>query len=173
MSTEPSSADLLIDALSRVREVVRSTVADLSSEQLSFQPDGNGNSIGWLVWHLTRVQDDHLADAFGGEQVWISAGWRDRFDLPFEATATGYGHSSEDVAAVWIPSADLLIEYHDAVFQRSSEYLSGLSAGELTRVVDDSWDPPVTLAVRLISLISDDLQHAGQAAYVKGLLPGT
>ncbi len=171
MSTEPSSADLLIDALSRVREVVRGTVADLSSEQLSFQPDGNGNSIGWLVWHLTRVQDDHVADASGGEQVWTSAGWRDRFDLPFEATATGYGHSSEDVAAVWIPSADLLIDYHDAVFARSSQYLSVLTAKNLARIVDDSWDPPVTLAVRLVSVISDDLQHVGQAAYVKGLLP--
>lgn len=171
MSTEPSSADLFIDGLSRVREVVRSTVADLSSEQLSFQPDGTGNSIGWLVWHLTRVQDDHLADASGGEQVWTSGDWRDRFDLPFEAAATGYGQSAEEVAAVWIPSADLLIEYHDAVFQRSSQYLSGLSAEDLGRVVDDSWDPPVTLAVRLVSVISDDLQHAGQAAYVKGLLP--
>jgi uncharacterized damage-inducible protein DinB len=171
MSTEPSSADLLIDALSRVREVVRGTVTDLTSEQLSFQPDGNGNSIGWLVWHLTRVQDDHVADASGGEQVWTSAGWRDRFDLPFEATATGYGHSSEDVAAVWIPSADLLIDYHDAVFARSSQYISELTAKELARIVDDSWEPPVTLAVRLVSVISDDLQHAGQAAYVKGLLP--
>lgn len=171
MSTEPSSADLLIDALSRVREVVRGTVAELTPEQLSFRPDGYGNSIGWLVWHLTRVQDDHVADASGGEQVWTSAGWRDRFNLPFDTAATGYGHSSEDVAAVRVSSADLLIGYHDAVFERSSQYLSELTTTELARIVDDSWDPPVTLGVRLVSVVSDDLQHAGQAAYVKGLLP--
>jgi hypothetical protein len=37
-------------------------------------------------------------------------------------------------------------------------------------VVDASWDPPVTLGVRLVSVISDDLQHAGQAAYLRGMI---
>ena len=38
------------------------------------------------------------------------------------------------------------------------------------RVVDRTWDPPVTLGVRLVSILDDDTQHAGQAAYVRGLL---
>ncbi|MFD0689294.1 mycothiol transferase [Actinomadura fibrosa] len=165
-----TSAELLTDAFDRIQEVVHGAVEGLSSEELAFRADGDANSIAWLVWHLTRVQDDHVADAAGTPQVWTSDGWADRFALPLDPSDTGYGHSSKDVAAVRVESADLLTGYHDAVHDRTCEYVSGLADGDLGRVVDTNWDPPVTLAVRLISVISDDLQHAGQAAFVRGLL---
>ncbi len=41
---------------------------------------------------------------------------------------------------------------------------------DLDRVVDKRWNPPVTLGVRLVSILNDDVQHVGQAAYVRGLL---
>ena len=69
-----------------------------------------------------------------------------------------------------MPSAQLLIDYHQAVFEQSRQYLAGLTESDLARVVDESWDPPVTLAVRLVSVLSDDLQHVGQAGYLTGLL---
>ena len=53
---------------------------------------------------------------------------------------------------------------------RTVAHLAGLSEADLDRVVDERWDPPVTLGVRLVSVISDDLQHAGQAAYLRGLV---
>ena len=52
-----------------------------------------------------------------------------------------------------------------------SSYVQGLGEADLDRVVDLNWDPPVTLGVRLVSVINDDLQHGGQAAYVRGMLP--
>jgi hypothetical protein len=122
------------------------------------------------VWHLTRIQDDHVADVAGTEQVWTSAGWADRFGLPFEPADTGYGHGAEQVAAVRVPSADLLTGYHDAVHERTVAYARTLVDADLDRVVDHRWDPPVTLGARLVSVLADDLQHAGQAAYVRGLL---
>ncbi len=161
--------DLLVDTFGRVHDVVHQAVDGLHADHLTYRPDADANSIGWLVWHLTRVQDDHIADAAGSDQVWTTGDWVERFGLPFDASATGYGHSSEDVAALRIDSAELLTAYHDAVFQRSLDFVRGLSATDLDRVVDDRWDPPVTLAVRLVSVVSDDLQHAGQAAYVRGL----
>jgi hypothetical protein len=163
-------ADLLVDAYGRIREVVTETVTGLTPQQLAFRPDPAANSIGWLAWHLSRVQDDHVAEVAGTEQVWTSEGWYERFGLPFDRSEIGYGQSPEQVAAVRISSAQLLIDYHQAVFERSRQYLAGLGEAELARVVDDRWDPPVTLAVRLVSVLSDDLQHAGQAAYLKGLL---
>jgi hypothetical protein len=128
------------------------------------------NSIGWLVWHLTRVQDDHVAELAGLEQAWTADGWYDRFALPFDSSATGYGQRPEQAAAVRVPSAGLLIDYHRAVFSRTRRYVAGLTGPDLARVVDESWDPPVTVGVRLVSVLSDDLQHAGQAAYLTGLL---
>jgi hypothetical protein len=167
-----SSADLLVDALGRIRHVVHNVVRGLTSDQLAFRAGGKTNSIAWLVWHLTRIQDDHVADAAGVEQVWTSEEWVTHFALPFSDSDTGYGHSSEDVAAVRVESPELLSGYHDAVYKQSVEYVGKLSEGDLARIVDESWDPPVSLGVRLVSVISDDLQHAGQAALVRGILMG-
>ena len=164
------TADLLVDLFGRVRYEVHNCVDSLSAEQLSYRPDGAANSIAWLVWHLTRIQDDHVADVAGTEQVWIADGWSDRYGLPFLPTATGYGHGSREVAAVQVKSGELLTGYHDAVYQRTLRYLPGLTDQDLDRVVDPNWDPPVTLGVRLVSVISDDLQHVGQAAYLRGLV---
>ena len=165
-----TSAELLVDAFGRIRGIVHRAVDGLTAEQLAFRVDPEANSIAWLVWHLTRIQDDHLADAFQAEQVWISQGWVERFGLPFDPRDTGYGHQADEVAAVRVDSGELLVGYFDAVHEQTTRYLDRLGDADLARIVDRSWDPPVTLGVRLVSVIADDLQHAGQAAFVRGIL---
>jgi hypothetical protein len=165
-----TSAELLVDSFGRIREVVHRVVDGLSPEQLVFRVDPEANSIAWLLWHLTRIQDDHLADAFQAEQVWTTQGWVERFGLPFDPRDTGYGHQADDVAAVQVDSGELLVGYHDAVHSQTTGYVSRLTDADLGRTVDRSWDPPVTLGVRLVSVIADDLQHTGQAALVRGIL---
>jgi len=162
-------ADLLIDAFGRIRETVVDVLQGLDDEALTWRADADANSIAWLVWHLTRIEDDHLAGAFGVDQAWMADGWVQRFGLPFDPLAHGYGQSSKDVAAVRVPAA-LLAGYHEAVHSRTVDLLRGATGDALDRVVDTRWDPPVTLGVRLVSVISDCLQHAGQAAFVRGLI---
>lgn len=162
-------ADLVIDGFGRIQEVVHEAVDGLSEDQLAERLDPGANSIAWLVWHLTRVQDDHIADLAGTPQVWTEQGWHERFGLPFRPSATGYGHRPKDVAAVRA-QAKLLTGYHDAVHDQTVSWLGGLREDQLDEVVDEAWDPPVTLGVRLVSVLSDDLQHAGQAAFVRGIL---
>ncbi|HEY7102124.1 MAG TPA: DUF664 domain-containing protein [Mycobacteriales bacterium] len=164
-----TSADLLADAFDRIRGVVGRALDGMTDEQLAEQVGPVANSISWLVWHLTRIQDDHVCDVAGIEQAWIAQGWYERFGLPFAVTDHGYGHTEQQVEQVRVPG-ELLRAYHDAVYARTVEYVKTIRDADLDRVVDTSWDPPVTLGVRLVSVISDDLQHAGQAAYVKGLL---
>ncbi len=164
--------DLLADAFDRIREEVHGVVAGLSPEELAFRPDPQANSIAWLVWHLTRIADDHVAalDLSGGtEQVWTARGWFDRFGLPLDKTETGWGHSPDDVAKV-TATGDLLVGYFDDVHAATVAYVGGLSEDDYGRIVDRRWDPPVTLAVRLVSVIGDDLEHAGQAAYLRGIV---
>ncbi|MEU5959363.1 DinB family protein [Streptomyces sp. NPDC047525] len=165
-----NTAELLADAFDRVQEEVHAAVDGLSPEELAFRPDDEANSIVWLVWHLTRVQDDHVADAAGLDQVWTAQGWYDRFQLPLGEEETGYGHTPKQVASLGGVSADQLRGYHDAVHEQTLSFVRALDDTALDRVVDEQWTPSVTLGVRLISVISDDLQHTGQAAYVRGLL---
>jgi hypothetical protein len=164
--------DLLVDAFDRVRDLVRSIATGLDEDQLAHRIDDEANTIAWLLWHLTRVQDDHVADLMDSEQMWTSDGWADRFALPFDDDATGYGQSADEVAQVRA-SADQLTGYHDAVHEQTVRYVRTLSAADLDDVVDEGWDPPVTRGVRLVSVISDALQHAGQAAFLDGLLRST
>jgi uncharacterized damage-inducible protein DinB len=162
--------ELLLDAYDRIQETLRRAVDGLTPDELTRRIGPEANTIAWLGWHLVRVQDDHVADVAGHEQVWTAEGWAGRFGLPFPAEATGYGFSSEEVGQVRLPSADLLLEYAAAVHDRTAAFLRGLSDDDLDRVVDTRWDPPVTLGVRLVSVLSDDLQHVGQAAFLRGLL---
>ncbi|MFD1146486.1 mycothiol transferase [Saccharothrix hoggarensis] len=168
---EVTATDVLLDGFQRISQSVERVLDGLTPEHLTHRVGGTANPIAWLVWHLTRVQDDHVGDVAGTEQVWTADHWAKRFALPLPTDDTGYGHDSDQVAAVTAP-ADLLLDYHRAVHDRTAAYVRALSAEDLTRVVDESWDPPVTLAVRLLSVIEDDLQHVGQAAFVRGVLSG-
>jgi hypothetical protein len=160
--------DLLADGFDRIAQEVHRVLEGAPSAVLEHRPDPSSNTVSWLVWHLTRIQDDHVADVAGTEQRWTAGGWADRFGLPFGVRATGYGQSADDVAAVRV-GADLLRGYFDEVHATTLAYLERVTDDDLDAVVDRSWDPPVTLGVRLVSVLSDDLQHVGQAAYVRGL----
>lgn len=165
-----TGSDLLTDAFGRVAESVHRVVENLAARDLMARLDADANSIAWLVWHLTRVQDDHIADLIGTDQIWLSAGWVDRFRLPLPASDTGYGHSSEDVAAVVVESPGLLLGYFDEVHARTAHFLAGLSDDQFDLVVDENWTPAVTLGVRLVSVLTDDLEHIGQAEFIRGVL---
>jgi GNAT superfamily N-acetyltransferase len=161
---------LLLELYGRIPPLVRDAVDGLDAKHLAEMPAPGANSIGWLVWHLTRVQDHHIAELLGVEQLWVSEGWAGRFGLDPDAQNHGYGHTAEQVAAVRPDGPEILVEYLEAVWARTRSMLEGLTAADLDRVVDRRWDPPVTLGIRLISLADDSLQHVGQAAYVRGLL---
>jgi uncharacterized damage-inducible protein DinB len=162
-------ADLLVDAFTRIRDGVHDVLDGLTPQDLEHRPTPHSNSIAWLVWHLSRVQDDHVAEVAGRGQVWHD-GWFERFGLPLHRDDTGYGHSTDEVGVVRGLDAELLRGYHDAVHEQTVSYVRGLDADDLDRVVDEGWDPPVTLGVRLVSVVNDDQQHVGQAAFVRGLL---
>ena len=163
-----AARSILRDNFERIRELVVEVCTDLTPEMSDYRPGPQANSIAWLIWHLTRVQDDHVSDAADVEQAWTSRGWRERFDLPFPAGDIGYGHDSVQAGEVRADSR-LLADYHGDVHLATCEYLDELTADELDRIVDRRWDPPVTVSVRLVSVIGDCLQHLGQAAYVRGL----
>lgn len=164
-----ASPELLIDAFERIRDGVHPAVNGLTREELAFRPDTESNSIAWLAWHLTRIQDDHVAHLAGTGQRWLDGGWAERFALPFDPSDTGYGHDPAQVDLVVVDARPLL-DYFEDVHSATLAYLATVTDDELDRVVDTGWDPPVTVRIRLISVLADDLQHVGQAAYVRGII---
>jgi hypothetical protein len=162
--------DVLNDAFGRLPGLVRAAVEELTPEQLRWAPAAGANPIGWLVWHLTRIQDDHVADLIDGKQLYSTGNWAPKLGLKADPSDIGYGHSPAQVAAVAPASWHVLVDYYTAVHGRTLSFIDSLSPADLDRIVDENWDPPVTLGVRLVSVLNDDTQHVGQAAYVRGLL---
>jgi Protein of unknown function (DUF664) len=162
--------ELLTDAFGRVKENVHGAVEGLTPGELAERVEPGANSVAWMIWHLTRVQDDHVAELAGRDQLWTEQGWDKRFGLPFAPGATGYGDTHVQVAAVRVEDPSLLTGYYDAVHEATLAFVADLTETDLDRIVDERWDPPVSLGVRLVSVLDDDIQHSGQAAFVRGLL---
>ena len=96
-----------------------------------------------------------------------------RFERTAKGKDIGWGHTLEQVAAFRSPDAEIQLEYHRAVLERTRRYIIGLSEAELARELNEPlFHPLPTEGVRIVSVLSDDLQHAGQVAYVRGLLQG-
>lgn len=169
MSATITVTDVLRDAYTRIREELPALLEDLDPETMLWRPDADANSIAWLAWHLTRVQDDHLAGVGQVEQTWTAAGFAERFAVPYAVEAIGYGHTSAEVGAFGVADAGLLVAYHDAVHAMTMSVLDAMDDAGYARVVDEHWDPPVTAAVRLVSVIGDAMAHLGQIGYVRGL----
>lgn len=162
------TGDILADLFGRVRESVHAVTDGISRSQLAYRPDADANSVCWLLWHLTRVEDDHISEIAGSEQIWTGQDWVTRFGLGLEPSDTGFGHTAEQVGQVDV-ATDLLTGYQDAVHDMTVAHLKGAEASELDRIIDYRWDPPVSVGVRLVSVAADTLQHVGQAEYVLGL----
>jgi hypothetical protein len=167
---DAAARELLRDAFTRLIEHVDEVTDGLTDEQANYRPSPGANSIAWLILHSARVQDIQLAPIAGVDQVWTRDGWVDRFGLDLPRNDTGYGHGPDEVAKVQA-SADLLAGYYHAVHKLTLEFVAGVTAEDLGRIVDPGWDPPVTASSRLVSIIDDCAQHLGQAAYVRGIAP--
>jgi len=161
---------LLLDLYGRVPPLVDEVVDGLTLAQVLERPTPDANPIAWLVWHMARVQDAQISELIERDQLWVTDGWAPRFGLEPDPSNHGYGHTSADVAKVRPEAPSVLLEYLAAADGRTRTMLESCTADGLNRVVDRSFDPPVTLGVRLISVADDCLQHTGQAAYVRGLL---
>ncbi len=159
---------LITDIYERIGQILEKALDGLTLDDLNQQPHPDCNSMGWLTWHLTRSQDRAIADLTGDEQLWVTDKWHARFNRPADPKDTGFGHSSKDLAAFKSPDVRILLEYHRAVLERSKHYISNLLATDLGRELNNPRFPMV--GVRLGGVISDNLQHAGQVAYLRGLL---
>ncbi len=167
--------ELVQDMFDRVAESVPAVLEGLTAEQAAYRPMPEANSIAWLVWHLTRVLDGHIAELEAGGfvdgveergEVWPS--YVDRFGLDLPTSSTGYGHTPAQVAKVYVDPPSLLADYHAAAQERARELVAAVD--DFSVVVDERWDPPVTMAVRLVSVADDLARHVGQAEYLRGLV---
>ena len=164
----------LADGLDRSRERFDRVLDGVTVEQANARPVSGLapriDSLTWLAWHTAREIDLQISALAGVEPLWTGAGFSARFALPLPDDTEDWRHTPEQAALVRVDDLALLTDYLDAACALARDYLDGLEAAALDEVVDRSWDPPVTRAARLVSIIDDAAQHSGQAVYARRLL---
>jgi hypothetical protein len=163
--------ELIVDGYDRLPELVEEVLAGVRPADLDCQPRPGCNPLGWTVWHLTRVQDSQIADLLGEADLWTRDGWHAKFGRPPDHDDSGYGHTPAQVRAFRSPSAKIQLDYLRAATDRTKQYLASLGPADLDRELDEPWNqPPSTVGVRIVSVLADCHQHAGEASYIRGLL---
>jgi hypothetical protein len=163
--------ELIIDAYERLPELVEEALAGVRQADLDWQPWSGTNTLGWTVWHLTRVQDGQIADLMEApdQDLWTHDGWHARFKRPPDHDDSGYGHTAAEVKAFRSPSAKVQLDYLRATTERTKRYLASLTPADLDRALEPGPDPS-TVAIRIVSIVTDCHLHAGEASYIRGLI---
>ncbi|WP_167147890.1 DUF664 domain-containing protein [Actinomyces sp. ZJ308] len=169
-----TTPEILIDALSRSRERFNRAFDGVTVEQANTQPAPKLapriDSLTWLAWHTAREIDLQISLMAGQEFVWVTGGHRERFALPLPDDTQDWHHTPEEAAQVVVDDLSVLTSYLDDSYAMAYSYMRSLTPESFDDVIDDSWDPPVTRAMRLVSIIDDAAQHSGQAVYTRRLL---
>jgi hypothetical protein len=163
--------ELIVDGFERLPDLAEEALAGVRAADLDWPPRPGCNPLGWTVWHLTRVEDGQIADLMGEPDLWTRDGWHAKFNRPPDHEDSGYGHTPAQVSAFRSPSAKVQLDYLRATTERTKQYLTSLTPDDLDRELDESWyTPRPTVGVRLLSIVADCHQHAGEAAYIRGLI---
>lgn len=159
-------------AARRPLDLARPVLDGLADAPAHVLPQGAGNSIAWLLWHAARQMDVQTAHLSGEPTVWEQDGWARRLGVERAADDFGFGDSLEDVRSLRVAGVPALGDHLEACTEALVAYVRTLSDAALDEVVDESYTPPVTRGVRIVSIIDDAAVHVGQAAYVRGLVDG-
>lgn len=163
---------LLCDLLDRSEERFLDSFHQMTLEEANTMPDPLIKSVSWLIWHTAKMLDQQVSELKGEEALYFSQGWVDCFAFDLPRDTEEWKHRPEEARKVIIKDKNLLIDYLKVTFNLSKTYLSQLDFNSLDEIIDRSWNPPVTRAVRLVSTIDDALMHSGQAVYTRRLVLG-
>lgn len=136
--------EMLADLVRYAAQGIRQVVAGLSREELTWQPDAQGNSIGVTVWHCSRWLDvltvQLLEHQPASAEHWQTRGWREK--TGYDPCGIGYGgfgaitgYTQQEVAAIPFLDADEQLTYLDQVVEALCRRLLSLPEGALDQPI--------------------------------------
>ena len=154
------------DTLRQVQLRLLATCQGLTQDQVLWRPTPYANNIGFILWHLTRGEDNVISNLSSPEPtLWVSQGWHEKFNQPVEAPDPG---DRMGLQSLPIPGLDVLLGYSEAVHEKSQSFFSALPGERLDQAPDPT-RPQRTVAAALRHLITHKNNHHGQIDYIRGL----
>jgi uncharacterized damage-inducible protein DinB len=159
--------EFITDALEKENGFLIDALDGLTADEMSWQPAPDANSIGWILWHMVRVEDMWIQFfAQFQTELWEAEGWHEKFGLP--TRDNGFGHTTEQVNN--FPGVDLeqFLQYRAAVRASTLAYLDTLSPDDMETVPRER-RPEMSLGAMFRQIIGEMYQHVGHIAYLRGL----
>ncbi len=171
-----NTSALLLLQYQTMQRHFNSIFQDLNDEQMNWKPEGDANTISFLLWHVLRAWDSYYSMLFNSPELYEAEGWPKKFGFDvtgkgYDGTAMGTGFSTEDVAIV-NAKPEVLAAYFDALLSVLNGYLKTATDEALGQEFIVPWWPnPSTVAGVLSHVLTHGMEHIGQALYVRGMLP--
>jgi len=161
-----------LDMLNQVQQALTTAVDGLTHEELTFQPQNDANSIGFILWHQVRVEDSMVPGTIQKKpQVWTSGKWYRKLNLPEDPNDNGWGYTAEQVAAFPVPKLKDLLDYAEEVRSQTVECLKGMTPDRFDEVIQTPFGD-LTISQIFSLLLCEITLHIGQIAYLRGLQRG-
>ena len=168
-----SASETGLTALERKWAMVDRALEGLDDTVIAARPNDDSNSIGWLLFHKTRIADRFVHTwCQNAPQLWIKDSWHIKFGLDDEPENTGGGWTKEQVAAWKVPTKEVLIGYYESVKTAARDYLGSMSMAEYERELTIPPRPTASIGALLGVLAFDNCVHGGQIAYLRGYYQG-
>jgi len=159
----------IIQSLGENTEYVMRAVKDLTTVELAYRPAPHSNSIAFLCWHVTRVEDLWISRLTGRKHLYETAGWYQKFGTAAEDFGFGYGVAELD--AYKAPPMEVVMGYAMAVRQQTVDYIKGLDLDTLDEVKDFG-HRQASIGWALAHLVDEVGEHSGQIGYLRGIQRG-
>ena len=159
--------EFIEDAFNTEREYLIDALGDLTSDELMWRAGPEANPIGWILWHMTRIEDMWFQFFIQRQtEIWERDGWNEKFGLP--TRDNGFQHTLEQVAD--FPAYDLseMMRYGEAVRSDTLAYLKTVSSEQMDDVPREA-RPEMSVGRIFRQVIGEIYQHQGHIAYLKGL----
>jgi len=159
-----TEAEHLVGALDRLRTTFRFKADDLDAKGLDTRIGASSLTLGGLLKHLARAEDQMFATKLGGRPMgapWDTAPWKDDPDWDFTSAADD---TPAQLYALW-----------DTTIARSREVLANaIAEGGLDQPVHMAWPDGSHASLRRLvcDLIEEYGRHTGHADLIREAVDG-
>jgi hypothetical protein len=163
-------ARALVKSLEQSHGYLIKALDGLTQEEAAWAPAAESNSIAFILWHVTRIEDYFIVRVIQREtELYESEGWREKLGTP--AKETGYEYTLEQLRAWPVPKLELIRGYADSVRKRTLDLLNNITPERLDELARHDRSPD-TIGDILGRITTEIALHTGQIAYIRGLRRG-
>ena len=165
-----TTKEILKNCFNRAQEVLDKAVGDLTREEIAYRAGPEANPIGFILWHIRRVEDRLINHTIRqSAQIWEEGDWHSKLGLPEDPKTTGFNFTKEQVDTFPVPELAELLSYQRMVRNATLSLIDGLDDSEFDRPFHHGHEGDTTLVFLIGNTIVHVSQHAGQIDFIKGL----